>query len=310
MSQINYQTSDTPLTTIYQTMDYNKFAYDQTTRNLNSGYLKTLVRAFSAHQPVDPIEVTPNKSNTKLLIINGQHRFAALQSLGMPINYYVTYSTETNTTQALAARSQARHWSALDLVQSFATNPHNAIDPQVNQTIQTEYQNLLKLISQTNTTIGKVSIVATIQLANGINAAIDQANVNKAAHNWRDGQFHLLNQARFTAILKRISQLQSNLAYFKLSAATFRALFTLLNDDDVDLNYFTWLINQQRSVFDTIIESTNSSFQLIQLINFYNTNRQLYPTTQLAPVAIASAIGRRNKVVMKGTHFDQSLFLH
>ncbi len=295
-----YQSNDEALATIYQTKDYRKFKLNDFNRDLSERRIESLKKEFRHNHNVPPIEVSPD-GDGKLVIVDGQHRFAALQALGMPVAYYATYLKDYDTTQGMRSRNKGKAWSSMDTVVSFANNPHNA------GSVREQYKSLLYLIKATQLQIGRVPFIPLIEMAEGINRAIDQPLFKRQDYSWQNGKFQMRDSDSFLNTIGRIHQLQKNVAHFSMKAATFRALFTMCTDDDINLDYFADLINQNRSAFENIITQNNDATVLTQLLGFYNSQVLIKP--QYHAKVLASAKGVTGRVVMQGPKFSSELFL-
>ena len=80
-------------------------------------------------------------------------------------------------------------------------------------------------------------------------------------------------------------------------------------DDQLSLNYFTWLINHQNDQFMLITNQHDSRDMLLQLIEFYNHNISSWKKRGPKPHPIAATIGRTGNIKMSGAKFHHELFL-
>lgn len=122
---------------IYEETDYSKFKrlpgnrdvvatrIGKLTASLNSGYIK------------NPISV-----NEKMQIIDGQGRFEAMKSLGLPIHYYIIPKAGLEECQKLNKYNTT--WKALDFAKSYASSGKKS------------YILLLQACAETNATINTI----------------------------------------------------------------------------------------------------------------------------------------------------------
>lgn len=298
---------DTPITTIYKTTNYDKFALAPYSRPIINSRVKKLMFVYEKETYIAPIEVY--KQGRKLIIINGQHRFLALKKLNKPVVYYVTYDQADNfqKTHTLVTRNAETHWSTIEQVESLAKNPHNFKTPAQAKAGMKEYRTLFDLITYTYQTIGQSSNTTIIKLAQGFDSALHQPKTGHHAPGWKTGEFVAINPNGYKHVIDRIHTLQSQVAYFKLTSTLFRAIYALLADSQVDIRYFAWTINRHEDEFKTILQQRDATQMLRQLISFYNVNRRYY-THKNKPLPISSARGKHG-VIMTGKRFRHDLFL-
>lgn len=101
--------------TIYSTTDYSKFKKIQGNRPESKQHTRHLIQSFDANPELArtrPILVTKDWE-----IIDGQHRFAACQALGLPIYYTVGHNIDIATARLLNANQ--RSWQLKDYLASY-----------------------------------------------------------------------------------------------------------------------------------------------------------------------------------------------
>ena len=84
-------------------------------RSLNNSQLKKLADSFNKFPEI--AEAVPILVNEKLEIIDGQHRFKALETLNMPINYIMIEGLSLKDVQII--NSATKNWNPVDYAQSF-----------------------------------------------------------------------------------------------------------------------------------------------------------------------------------------------
>lgn len=274
---------------IYQTNNYKQFTFDNINRKLNTGRVAKLMKDYQVRNIISPIEVMKNKQG-KYVILDGQHRFEAWKNLGLPITYFETISGD-DSTQGLRQRNLGQAWSTMDIVNSFACD-------QRYPKVQKQYQELEELIQYVRDTLGPVPYVPVIELATGINRALDQ-QVVYAHHDFRDGKYTTKNRQEFMDIINSISIVQSRLTEpIKLTASMFRTLFTMAAVKDFNAAFLAISINKNRAKFDEISAHTNDKDVSKAMFSFYNRSAELQQAHQ---PTLSWHMG------VKGIHIDDSL---
>lgn len=299
----------TPITNIYSTSDYDHFTYADYNRAINPNRVKRLAANIDDANNVAPIEVIKDTKSSKLIIIDGQIRFQALQTNHMPVHYYLSYGTDNQTTVGIANRNTTHNWSALDRIQSFAVNDHNFSDPKVTKKTRQEYQKLLTMIDYTQDHLGKTPIVPIIEAAEGINHALSQPYFTRQDYNWRIGNFKSIHQKKFNRTINTINEIQTKAVPFKMTAATFRAFFAICADTSINTDYFAQIINKETDTFQAILEQTRAVELTSQLIDFYNRFRRQYKKRGPKPQPISYTMSTKHKIIIQSVNFDRALFL-
>ncbi|MBO5955184.1 MAG: ParB N-terminal domain-containing protein [Clostridia bacterium] len=99
---------------VYSTDDYNVFKKLEGNRDVFEQRKKIISESIIANGWVrNPIVV-----NEKMQIIDGQGRFEACKSLGLPIEYVVAVGANINTCVALNVKQ--KNWAAMDYVECFS----------------------------------------------------------------------------------------------------------------------------------------------------------------------------------------------
>lgn len=97
---------------IYKTKNYDQFYLITGNRDIKDSHIKKLMVSMSEEECMSPIQV-----NEKLEIIDGQHRFRALQNLKKPVYYYIVKGATIRTVQRL--NSYTKNWTTEDYMSSF-----------------------------------------------------------------------------------------------------------------------------------------------------------------------------------------------
>lgn len=95
------------------TKNYDQSYLLEGNRAINERHVRDLMMSMSEEEAISPIQV-----NEKYAIIDGQHRFRALQELKKPIYYYVVKGANIRTVQRL--NSYTANWKTEDYMNSYA----------------------------------------------------------------------------------------------------------------------------------------------------------------------------------------------
>jgi len=101
---------------IQQTEDYSSFKRIEGNRTINKAQVKKLYDSFNEHP--DIASAVPITVNDKMEIVDGQHRFAALKQLGLPIWFYQVDGLKLEDVQRI--NSSTKSWAPSDYARSFA----------------------------------------------------------------------------------------------------------------------------------------------------------------------------------------------
>lgn len=103
---------------IQTTQDYTLFRRIKGNRNVSQPHVKRLLEAIKN----DPKTITYNPIvvNSKMEVIDGQHRLEAIKKVDLPVYYIVVDDLGLETVQKL--NSVSKMWSPMDYAKSFAEN--------------------------------------------------------------------------------------------------------------------------------------------------------------------------------------------
>jgi len=104
---------DTEINKVYSSMDYRKFSFLETNRDLRVAHVEELKESIKEHPLNKPIDV-----NEKFQIIDGQHRFMAWQDLNMPIIYIIHKGWGSKEVPIL--NSNQKNWIPSDFVKMYS----------------------------------------------------------------------------------------------------------------------------------------------------------------------------------------------
>jgi len=100
------------LTNVLRSKDYNIFKSLEGNREVNKVHVDRLKKSFEGGYLLNPILV-----NSKMQIIDGQHRFNAAKSLGLHINYIICPDYGLKEIQVL--NSNMKNWNKNDYLEGF-----------------------------------------------------------------------------------------------------------------------------------------------------------------------------------------------
>lgn len=96
---------------ILYTTDYSSFKTLKGNRPVNPNHVRKLVISMRKKLHLSPIQV-----NEKKEVVDGQHRLASYEELGLPVPYYISVGSDLNTVQDLNTHSE--NWKIDDYLQS------------------------------------------------------------------------------------------------------------------------------------------------------------------------------------------------
>ena len=102
--------------TIHETKNYNQFKFLDSNRKPNQNIINRLVKSIKANGLQIPIVLNPDG-----FIVDGQHRFWALQTLGYTIHYIIS-KTWKNDNHTIEINNTGRRWTAMDYANYASEN--------------------------------------------------------------------------------------------------------------------------------------------------------------------------------------------
>lgn len=164
---------------VRSTKDYDKFKTIEGNRDVIKAHVKKVTAALSKENLNNYM---PILVNSKMEVIDGQHRLEALRELGMPVNYIVIDGADLATVQML--NSSAKSWSLNDYVQSFIKRGNE------NYMILDDFRRRYNL-----------PLMVCVTLLTG-------SNSRKGPEVVRDGSFEVKSQSQAEAIATYISEMK------------------------------------------------------------------------------------------------------
>jgi len=104
---------------VYETYDYSAFKTIDGNRSVNAVHVKRLKDSFNKGYLLSPILI-----NKKFEIIDGQHRYFAAKSLGLPVRYIMVLDYGLREVQMLNENS--KNWGKEQYLDSYCEIGHTA----------------------------------------------------------------------------------------------------------------------------------------------------------------------------------------
>lgn len=184
----------------YRTSDYSLFSRLEGNRPiLASRVQKILLSIKNDGYIFNPIVV-----NEKYQIIDGQGRFEALRTMGMPIDYVV--APGTGIAECITLNAYTTKWTILDFVSSYGE--HSNIN----------YLRLLSVINNFPDLRTQLKIMITLGRASIPSEAIKRGKIIVTEEMQQDAENTLLFLSRFTSAFRRIRG-RTEFYYFALAFA-------------------------------------------------------------------------------------------
>ena len=228
---------------VHVTTSYDQFKLSEKNRNV----LLTVKQfnAFKEDGVISPIFV-----NEDMIVIDGQHRLEYAKRTNTPIEYIVIQGLDEDAIVKL--NTTQKSWSTLDYVEAYANDGNQ------------NYIDLIKLMKQFNKF--QITIIATI--------AIDSNYGGRVTASIKDGTLKEINIPKATKVLNSIEKLFKEEPRLKRSRAIINGTYTLLRNDNFNLNR---LIDKLNGLKNKDLESINyelgtaKSTQAIKaLLDVYN----------------------------------------
>jgi hypothetical protein len=162
---------------IYKTMDYNKFKFSGLNRTPK--HFKKIIESikkgdFTAYNPIMVVVM----ENGDLLIIDGQNRYMACKTLGLPIHFVV--SEEANIEDAPILNNASKNWAGREYVEHFAKMGH------------IDYIKVLEANKKYGAPLSSIVSVCSCQnlynehLKRGTYKISEKRNPNELCEHWKD----------------------------------------------------------------------------------------------------------------------------
>ena len=93
---------------VMKTLNYDLFKFYGWNREIDQNHVKNLIRSIKEH---DKSQITPILIDSKMYILDGQHRFEALKQLQKPIYYQIVHLDESDV---FTLNNLTKKWSNYD----------------------------------------------------------------------------------------------------------------------------------------------------------------------------------------------------
>lgn len=238
---------------IFREHDYEKFKRLPDNRDVKLSRVNKLIASISERYVLNPICV-----NEKMEVIDGQGRFDALKSLGMPIDYYIAYGADSDDCKRMNKYNTV--WTILDFATSHA---RSGKEP---------YQILLKTCKDSGFPISRV-----LRLSNhGTNPGHDNTKMNL----FEAGKlkFDDRDRKKVMVIREKSSELLEALQFPKRTNDAFYVGFKIAFETE-GYDHQT-MIKNAAVLRDTYQQMSSLSGQLVEFERIYNyrkgTEKRLY----------------------------------
>lgn len=165
---------------IYSTMDYSKFNFERTNRDLGS--LKKLREVAASVGFLTPILV-----NEEYTIIDGQHRFSVARDMKIPIKFIIIENAGKD--EIISLNTTNKQWSVLDFIQLYAKEGNE------------DYQNLMDLYKH------RIMPISTM-LTTAMNAKASSGTITRKT---KEGKFEFHNYLEYLNFIDFYVDLVENL---------------------------------------------------------------------------------------------------
>lgn len=169
------------------TKEYRLFKADPTNRSIRKIKKITTSMKQWGFLPGHPIMCTAN--GVGMVIKDGQHRFEAAKSLGIPV-YYVCHSTHADISIPEVNRATAGAWNPTDYIESFCNRGN------------TEYAKLRAFIAETG-----MPAQTSAALLSGL------ASGGRASDGLRDGKFKVRDYSHAVAVAGVINKAKEHVKF-------------------------------------------------------------------------------------------------
>lgn len=222
------------------TSNYDLFKYSGLNRKINKIHVQRLIteseRMKENGQEPNITKLSPVLVDTKMHVIDGQHRIKAMEALSLPV-YYIKANLKANDIVAVNAKRQV--WKLNDYISFFAaTNP--------------EYEKLMELQEQHKT-------VATTDISR-----LDKLTFSHHTDAIKKGKFAFLN---YDITVERVEQFDKLIhinPVFKLRPVSM-AYIAALKTKDFDADDFIEAVRIAGGIFQGSTESAENYEEIMRV---------------------------------------------
>ncbi|MDT2641004.1 ParB N-terminal domain-containing protein [Enterococcus dongliensis] len=233
---------DREISDIYETNNYDMFTLLETNRKISKN--QKLEHSILKKGILRPIAV-----NSKMQIIDGQHRYSIAKKHKLTLPYYVTMNKEMN--DIIEINNTVHKWTLNDYINKYVTDGN------------IEYIKLKKLME----THRKISNADMVSAAMG-----SWYKQSKLLNNVKNGSFKFYNFDEFLVIVQGYEELLRN-TQIKEMRSVFQAYFKISSIDKFNQSWFIKKINETE-VNRKIIGLKKTERILKCFLEAYNSNLQ------------------------------------
>lgn len=172
---------DQTLGFVYTTNDYDKFDFMSTNRDLSETHLQKLKNQLSTIGQIMPILVTND-----MKIIDGQHRYTVLRTLGKPVKYIISEHEGIEAVHSI--NTTAKNWNIIDYITQYSKEENE------------NYKYLLETFSDIKKTPYRIPVLTLAKLMYGDYSVSSKQLSSEII---QDGSFVVVNKDAFDEILER-----------------------------------------------------------------------------------------------------------
>lgn len=229
---------------IYRTKNYDQFYLMEGNRMINEKHVQQLVKSMTEDEAISPIQV-----NEKMEIIDGQHRFRALQEMKRPVYYYIVKGANLQTVQKL--NSYSKNWNTEDYMASYIEAGN------INYIQYKGFRDMYKLPHTVN-----------LMLLTGGSISSGGRNYHTDEKLFKDGQFKIKDIDKAIDIAMKIEELAPLTNIYKARSFVY-ALMKCLKNKSFDWKKFVHKCSYQQK---KLIRCSNVEQYLEVIEEVYNYN--------------------------------------
>ena len=241
------------IATVYETTDYDSFKQVKGNRKVDLSHVKKLAKSMERKTLLTPVIVNKNG-----FLKDGQHRFQARKSLGLPIPFIID---DTNGVQLLtdvqAYNSASRNWSLVNFIESQC---------ELNNE---DYQRLYDLM-QKYRHFTAITIITVLH---------NKGEVKSAPAGFKEGEFSFPQSEfrRVDRVLELATSFQSEFVYF-YDRRFVTALMQLIKTKGYD--HARLIRSVEKHGFDKESCVYDYFIKLVELYNKFRSNKLVFTFNQ------------------------------
>lgn len=261
-NKVNFKNGDRIVSTVYETMDYDKFSFIG--ENRKTDHVKAIIKSMRNRDVPNAI-----LCNEKMEIIDGQNRFKARKEMGLPILYYCI--DNLNIYDVASLNSFAKNWSNKDFVAMWAS-------------LGLEDYKIIERFSNDFKELGLPNCILILNLSMthhsvGSDEFIERSKRRTSLDTLKVGKFKVTNLSKSTQIAHSIMrykefQRPGEVAIFK-QLAFVSAMIKLLRDNVFENEEMIRKIKLYPTLFYRCINSDEYTRMLENIYNYRRTTHRI-----------------------------------